>query len=227
MSFKNHGGLFNGGVCWWHSRFQRSSAYLAEFSPQKSKPSAEEVQAILRHLKSMNKVVEIPGFENFNSFSKAYEKEIQQILEVWQREDGFINQQWLRGISGKYELPPIEMKKRMDTLHVQLMNSPQPIWIMAQIKGVTSHAMLILSMNQTETGYELSVVDSNFPQDRKTLTYEFGQRFLKHPKDKYSFVPYLGFQKDFKSLEASYSKHCGKDFGLKTKIPAGDIEVSR
>lgn len=227
MGFKNRGGLFGGGVCWWHSRFQRSSAYLAEFEPLKEKPSPAQLQNIMNNLKKMDRVVSISGFENFNSFSKAYEKQIQKVLEQWQREDGFINQQWLRGISGKSELEAQEMKQRMDTLHEQFLKSPQPVWIMAQIKGITSHSMLLVDMLPRSNGYELNVIDSNFPMDQKVIEYQVGQSSLKHPKDKYSFVPYLGFQKDFEKLQVGFKRHCGNNFGLKTQIPEGEVEVSR
>ena len=226
ISFKNRGGLFKGGVCWWHSRLQRSSAYLADFKPDLPKPTQEQVKLIIRQLKAMSKIVIIPGFADFYSFTKAYESEVQNVLEIWQREDGFFNQQWVRGISGKYELPAPEMKIRMDTLHEQFLKSPHPIWIMAQIKGVESHSFLVLAMNPIENGYDLEVIDSNVPGQRKLFTYQVGQKFLKHPKDKYSFVPYLGFQKDYQLIEASIEKQCGNVFGLESsEIPMGEIEL--
>lgn len=226
ISFKNRGGLFNGGVCWWHSRLQRSSAYLADFKPDLPKPTQTQVEQIIRQLKSMSKIVVIPGFADFASFTKAYEAEVQNVLEIWQREDGFFNQQWIRGISGKYELPPEEMKVRMDTLHDQFLKSPHPVWVMAQIKGIESHSFLILSMNPVANGYELEVIDSNVPSQRKMFTYQLGDRFLQHPKDKYSFVPYLGFQKDFELIEASVEKQCGNIMRFdSTEIPRGEVEL--
>lgn len=226
ISFKNQGGLFNGGVCWWHSRLQRSSAYLAEFKPELAPPTLQEAQIIIRQLKTMNKTVVIPGFADFSSFTKTFQKEVQSVLEIWQREDGFFNQEWIRGISGKSELPAEEMKIRMDTLHDQFLKSPHPIWVMAQIKGVESHAFLILTMDPIENGYELEVIDSNLPAQRKTFTYQVGQNFLHHPKDDYSFVPYLGFQKDYQLIEASVEKKCGNIFGLDSnEIPIGEVEL--
>ena len=227
LSFKNRGGLINGGVCWWHNRFQRSSAYLAQFSPELPKPSRQELQTILLHLRQMSQVVTIPGFENFHSFSQAYEKEIQSVLEAWQRQDGFINQQWLRGISGQSVLSPPELRKRMDILYDQFVRSPHPIWVMAQIKGVKSHAFLISKMGRSAKGYDLQVIDSNFPAENKVFTYEIGQTSLKHPKDKYSFVPYLGFQKDFHLIKRSVETQCGKNlFRELETVPAGEVEVS-
>lgn len=227
IQFKNRGGLFNGGVCWWHSRLQRASTYLVEFSPEKNPPSQAEVVKILKALKGMKTSVSIPGFSDFYSFTLAYKAEVQKLLEDWQKEDGFINQEWVRGISGKFELPPPEMKVRMDNLYQMFLKSPHPVWIMAQIKGIASHAFLILEMIPYHQGYEIRMIDSNEPLITKTFEYDYNDRFIKHPKDDYSFVPYSGFQKDYESILASVVRRCGDilDFA-KTEIPRGEIEVS-
>lgn len=226
IDFKNQGGLFMGGVCWWHARLQRSSAYLIDFKPEQTPPNSQQLQQILNDLKRMKKVVVIPGFQNFNSFTKTYQKEVQALLESWQREDGFINQQWVRGISGKYELEPDEMKARMDLLHEQFLNSPHPMWVMAQIKGIASHAFLILEMAPKVEGYELKLVDSNHPTETRMIQYVHGQKFLQHIKEKYSFVPYLGFQKDYSLIQASVNEFCGNVLSFESKnIPVGEIEL--
>jgi hypothetical protein len=227
LSFKNRGGLFNGGVCWWHSRLQRASALLVEFKPELPPISAKEVPQLLKEIKLMKKVVQIKGFANFHSFSQVYQKEIQSLLEAWQREDGFLNQQWIRGVSGKYELESIAMKVRMDTLYDQFKKSPHPVWIMAQIKGIESHSFLLLKMQQKPDGYELLLIDSNFPLENKIIFYKPGDRWLKHPKDKYSFVPYLGFQKDFLSINSTLDHHCERNSWDSRDIILGEIEVGR
>jgi hypothetical protein len=227
VDFKNQGGMLKGGVCWWHARLQRSSAYLIDFKPELAAPASKQLQQILTDLKHMNKVVIIPGFQDFNSFTKAYQNEVQKLLESWQREDGFINQQWVRGISGKYELAPDEMKSRMSLLHEQFLNSPHPMWVMAQIKGISSHAFLILDIIPLADGFELKMIDSNHPAETRVIQYVHGQRFLKHLKEKYSFVPYLGFQKDYISIQSSVTEYCGNILSFESKeIPVGDIELS-
>lgn len=227
MAFKNQGGLVNGGVCWWHARLQRSSAYLAEFKPQLPKPDLKAVKTILNDLKKMKTVVEIPGYENFNSFTQAHQKQVQNTLESWQRKDGFINQQWIRGISGKYELAPEAMKEKMAVLYAQFLSSPHPMWVMAQIKGVSSHAFLVLDIFSQPEGLDLKLIDSNYPDEVREVRYVYGQRFLKHKKEKYSFVPYLGFQKDYQSIHESVRQHCGDilNFNI-SEIPIGEIELS-
>lgn len=228
LAFKNQGGLFKGGVCWWHNRLQRSSAYLLDFKPELTPPNAKQLQQLLSDLRKMKKVVVIPGFSDFKSFTKTHQKEVQQMLESWQREDGFINQEWTRGISGKFELEPEAMKARMNQLHQQFLDSPQPMWVMAQIKGIESHAFLILDMQPLVDGYELKLIDSNYPEQTRTIQYLHGQKFLKHPKDKYTYIPYLGFQKDFKTIQASVDEYCGNVLIFSgQKIPMGEIEMGR
>lgn len=229
ISFKNRGGLFNGGVCWWHSRLQRASAYLAEFRPEAPAPSALELKKILRQLRSMNSLVVIPGFDNFYSFTVAYKNEVQSLLEAWQREDGFINQEWVRGISGRHSLKPQELRTRMDNIYRYFLNTPQPVWLMAQIKGISSHAFLLLDMIKIDKGFELHLIDSNHPLDTRVVVYQNGQTALKHSKEKYSFVPYTGFQKDYESILPAVKRICGSNLMLEDnlEILPGEIEVGR
>ncbi|MGZ3789205.1 MAG: hypothetical protein ACXVLQ_11820, partial [Bacteriovorax sp.] len=52
MSFKNSGGVFNGGVCWWHSRFQRNIFYLSIFRPDLDRPKTTEgIKAIIHQIR--------------------------------------------------------------------------------------------------------------------------------------------------------------------------------
>ncbi len=85
MSFENRGGFRKGGVCWWHSRFQRASLYLTHYNPAAEKPDAHTARQIIRTLRNANDVVEIPGFKNFLEFSTHFAKEIQNELESWQK----------------------------------------------------------------------------------------------------------------------------------------------
>lgn len=226
IGFKNQGGLFNGGVCWWHSRLQRASAYLVIYRPEKRPPTVQEAVQIIKTLKTLNKVVEIPGFKDFLSFSMAYQNQMQSVLEAWQREDGFFNMQWVRGISGRSELGPDQMKNRMETLYQQFLDSPHPLWIMAQIKGIESHSFLVLDMVPTPDGFELRVIDSNLPKETTTLRYSMGERSLKHPRSSYTFVPYSGFQKDYDLIFKSLKNYCNSDFSLWSRsIPKGEIEL--
>jgi hypothetical protein len=227
ISFKNTGGLFNGGVCWWHSRLQRSSVYLARFAPDRPKPSSGEVKKIISSLRRMDKIVLIPGYNDFESFSRDFRLEIQKMLNDWQKADGFFNLQWIRGISGHSSLPPLEMNQRMNTVYKQFKSSPLPVWIMAQVKGITSHSLLIVEMKKKKNGYSLEVIDSNYPQRDISIDFYSGDTSLRASGENYSFVPYVGFQNDFTKISQALKKTCGA-FNLTSdfeNIPQGEIEI--
>lgn len=226
IAFKNAGGLFNGGVCWWHNRLQRSSAYLVKFAPELNPPTNPELYQILFQLRTMNSVTIIPGYHDFETFTKDFKSQVQAMLNNWQKRDGFYNFEWLRGISGRTALDPRSMQFRMNDIYDQYKKSPAPLWIMAQIKGITSHSLLVLNMRQTDNGYEMEVIDSNHPADLLSISYFFGDINLKAPKDKYTFVPYAGFQQDFRLITTALRNHCGgksllSDF---SEMRDGDVE---
>lgn len=228
VAFKNGGGLINGGVCWWHNRLQRSSAYLVQYRPQENKPTIPELQKIYSSLRIMNEVIIIPGYSDFESFSTDHKVGLQSLLNDWQKRDGFFNFEWIRGISGRYSLPPGEMKIRMDDVYNHYMNSPSPLWIMAQIKGITSHSLLVLNMTYRETGFDLTVIDSNHPLELVNIEYYHGDTFLNAKGEKYNFVPYAGFQNDFKFIQAAIRKTCGDKSLLLNlrKLEPGEVERS-
>lgn len=228
IAFRNSGGLFNKGVCWWHNRLQRSAVYLARFRPELPRPSTKEVRRILEFLKIMDRVVIIPGYADFESFSRDYQKSIQSLLNQWQKFDGFINHEWRRGISGSSSLAPSEMKKRMDHVYKFYRTSPTPLWIMAQIKGITSHSFLVLSMEKLTHGYVMSVIDSNHPLETIKIDYYEGDTSLHGPRKKYTFVPYVGFQSDFHKIKLALRNHCNEAkflSPLPEQIPMGEIEI--
>lgn len=227
IAFKNDGGLFNQGVCWWHNRLQRASAYLVIFEPSAPRPSTSEAWKLLTDLRSMNQTVIIPGYKDFESFSLDYKHEVQAILNGWQKRDGFYNFEWIRGISGKSSLPSGQMLERMKIIYTHFKKSPTPLWIMAQIKGITSHSMLILEMTETTVGYEMKVIDSNYPQETVSIVYQNGDTSLEGHKGKYTFVPYSGFQKDFVKINNALKTRCGdKAIQLPVKdIPQGEVEL--
>ena len=81
---------------------QRSSAYLVSYRPELPPPTRPELLKILLSLRNMDSVVVIPGYEDYLTFSHDYKKEIQEVLDGWQKLDGFFNFQWIRGISGRH-----------------------------------------------------------------------------------------------------------------------------
>lgn len=230
LAFKNNGGFANGGVCWWHSRLQRSSFFLARFNPSAPRPTNGQLAQILSGLRNMNTVVTIPGWPDFKSFSWAYQKQIQGMLNDWQIFDGVFNFQWLRGISGRSSLPAGEMQARMDSVYQSYRTSPAAMWVMAQMEGVVSHAFLVFHMEKVNGGYDLDLIDSNHPMELVQVKYTVGDQFLHSNVDSTPFVPYVGFQEDFRKISSSLVSHCRnksmellEDFG---DIRDGEIELS-
>ncbi|MCF8058293.1 MAG: hypothetical protein K9K67_03295 [Bacteriovoracaceae bacterium] len=139
MAFQNRGGLINGGVCWWHSRFQRNAAYLTIYKPDQPMPDVEEAKSIIKKIRFASEVVTIPGFSNFYEFSSYFRDEIQDRLDGWQRTDGFIMQQWVVGLAGSSETTPENMKDIMDDLYKQV-SLGDVVYQKLQIKGIVAHA---------------------------------------------------------------------------------------
>ncbi|MBY0415183.1 MAG: hypothetical protein K2Q18_13515, partial [Bdellovibrionales bacterium] len=100
MGFANRGGLVGGGVCWWHSRFQRNSLFLTIYKPAEKKPTKEEAEKIIGKIRGGKDIVTIPGYRNFSEFSYDQQPLIQAELEKWQKVDGIAKFSWVNGLSG-------------------------------------------------------------------------------------------------------------------------------
>jgi len=208
IGFKNNGGLFDGGVCWWHSRLQRSAVYLAQYAPGLPKPSQSAARALIEHLIHMDRVITIPGFSDFNGFSKAHEALIQKELNEWQIRDGFLYQQWVRGLYGRPALPAAVLRERLDRIFVTFKKSKPGLWVMAQFPGITSHALLFIGMERTPTGFDFRVIDSNRPETTREIHYQYGDRSLALGKE--GFTPFVGFQTDQHEIDEAIGRYCSR-----------------
>ena len=121
------------------------------------------------------------------------------------------------------------MQAQMANIFKFFSESPVPIWLMAQIKGINSHALLLVKMVQVEDGYEMEVVDSNHPLVIGRILYQVGDERLQEEGEKYNFVPYVGFQNDFKAISQSLKEYCGnKEVGMASKLAEvfeGQVEL--
>lgn len=207
MSFSNHGGLANGGVCWWHSRFQRNALYLTIYNPQKKKPSREEAAKIVAKIRAAEEVIEIPGYKNFSDFSYYHQSEIQRELEKWQKGDGIIKFNWVIGLSGSNVVDADTLKEMMDELYDYVEIQGNIAYQKLQIKGVTAHAWLVKNMKKTAAGYELEILDSNFPHRTSIYSYREGQKSFRH--EYYGeFTPYLERKGEMDQIVLSIMKKC-------------------
>ena len=205
ISFRNHGGLINGGVCWWHSRLTRKFAYLAIYRPDLPKPTSEEASKIIRRIRLGN-VTEVPGVRNLNEFSREYSTEVQDRLEKWQIGDGFVRQQWTVGLWGSSKTSAAKLKKRMDELYEYVEVEGNLAYQMLQIKGIDAHAWLVLNMKKTSNGYKMEVLDSNY-SSTNTISYTYGQERIRSYG---GLVPITGKKRELKRLKKAVKKYCKK-----------------
>lgn len=210
MAFQNHGGLANGGVCWWHSRFQRNALYLTIYKPAEDRPSKAEAEKIIDKIRSGKEIIEIPGFRNFYEFSRAHRAEIQRELEKWQKGDGIIKFNWVIGLSGDNEVSAEKMKEQMDELYQYVEVEGNVAYQKLQIKGVTAHAWLVMNVKAVSNGYDLEILDSNFPSQTSIYKYREGQTSFSH----YAygkFTPYLERKGEMEKVNLTILKKCNPE----------------
>lgn len=207
MSFRNQGGIGNGGVCWWHSRFQRNALYLTIFNPSKDFPSPERAKEIIKEIRKGKKVIEIGGFRNFAEFTSAYFTDIQDELNRWQKNDGITKFNWVIGLAGQTAVAPEELESKMNDLYNYVVKGNNIAYQKLQMKGVVAHAWLVVNMSKTPEGYDLEVIDSNFP--RSTNVYRYTKGMINFNHYHYGeFVPYLERTKELSKIKEVVSQNC-------------------
>ncbi len=208
MFFENHGGLFNGGVCWWHSRFQRAAEYLVVFKPDQKMLDEFEAETVIQKLVQLNQVVDIPGYQSLYDFSRDYEKQIQKALNDWEIRDGFIRQAWIRGLAGKTSVSAEKLKNIMDQTFDSVENHHWITFLKLQLKGITAHAWLVTNIEKNADGYTLTYIDSNRPHLILSYKYNFGDTSFKGYGG--IFVPYLEFNKELGQISKAKYDYCLK-----------------
>lgn len=207
LSFQNQGGLINGGVCWWHSLFQRASFYLAVYRPELPKPTEKEAKAIVHSLAAGKKVVEIPGYHDMNSFSRDWQKPIQAKLEQWQKVDGFLKFKWIEGLSGSTMEKPEKIASLLDGLLADVETKKEIQWTMLQLKGIPSHSALVLHVEKTPALYTTKHLDSNYVGRIESFAYKIGDTHFYEPG--YGrFVMYPGRKKDLQNFKVAADNYC-------------------
>ncbi len=213
MGFQNSGGIANGGVCWWHSRFQRNALYLTIFHPEENKATHSKVLKIIKRIRSGDEVVVIPGFSNFNDFSAAYKHEIQAELNKWQKNDGITKFNWVVGLSGDSISIPKKMKEMMDELYQYVEIEGNIAYQKLQIKGIVAHAWLVVKMKPYKDGYrdgyDLEIIDSNYPSITLTYQYRDGQTSFTYSHFG-NFTPYLERKSELSKIKGVIAKRCNQ-----------------
>lgn len=220
MAFKNDGGLFNGGVCWWHSRFQRNMLYLSIFRPDLPKPpTSSELQKIIRQVRQGTSVVTIPGYANLAEFSAQNQKYIQKELNDWQLYDGVILGSWIDGLKGDTKVSASTLQAMMNEVYNYVAVEKKIAYQKLQIKGITSHAWLIVGMKQMPSGIDLGFIDSNNPRMSEVYSYKLGDQSF-NVRGYGDFVPYLEFKREELRLSS-----VGKDFCGVKRLAHSELEA--
>ncbi len=209
LLFRGKGGFLNRGVCWWHSRLTRSATYLTVYRPDLPKPTKKQVLKIFDAYFHNNRVVEIPGYENLREFSRDWEDLLLKKLEDWQLVDGIFGFAGLRGLAGKTEVFPEELKNKMDNLFKQVRVENEIVYQKLQQPGINAHSWLVFDMKKTSDGYVLRTTNSRSLRT-KEARYKIGdqylrQRFFVTPQ---TFVPYTEFENELKKIRAAQERYC-------------------
>jgi len=218
VSFKNPAaGFNNGGLCWWHSRFQRKAHYLAYYLPNAPKPNADEAKHIIEDIIDGKKVVEIPGFNNLQEFSTEYKDYLIKRFEKWQWHDTLTGA-WIKGLKGEKlssEQAAKKLKITMDELYKKVSDQNQISYQMLQMKGVVAHAWLVTKMterknsNNERIGYTLYTIDSNTPLRSTQYDYTYGQANFKLPYGrKNEFVTFTQNEHELRDIYDAISRYC-------------------
>jgi len=208
MAFANHGGLFNGGVCWWHSRFQRKATYLTVMRPDLPKPSESIARKIIAAIKKSKSLVSIPGYASFSDFSRAYDREISNTLAAWQSGEGFFQFAWISGLSGSSRPGAAKMESLLEKIRSQVEDQKRISFVHLQMPGIVNHAWLVSSIAKTSNGWNLRVVDSNFPDQTREIHYQKNEKAIYDETYGVWLAPYLAEQDEIQNLEKVIAKEC-------------------
>jgi hypothetical protein len=212
LSFQNQGGLLEGGVCWWHSRFTRAAAYLAIFDPAQPKPNQEEAKEIINTIRKRKDVVVIPGYRNLYEFSLEWGEEILDKLEDWQKSDSLTRFSWFNGMTKEKDLDPEKLEKKMDELFERISNG-EAVYQMLQMPGIVAHAWIAIGMEKTASGYLVHAIDSNAPGQVIQFPYFKGSSRLDYILiPGHTLVPYTGHTKEERKLRKKLNQECGRSF---------------
>lgn len=175
---RGDGGIFQTGVCWWHSMLTRNATYLAIYKPDLPKPNKNEVRKIINHLMIADAVTIIPGFKNLYTFSHENAEVFEDVLTQWQITEGGLSLGFLRGFEGSSQGNSQELKKTMKEINSLVMGQGRVAYLLVQIPGIDAHSLLVAEVERTYTGYQLTLIDSN-EATPFTINYTEGDSVLK------------------------------------------------
>lgn len=199
-------GLLGKGVCWWHSMFTRNATYFAVYRPDLQRPSEKEADRIIDLIAAGRGVVIIPGFRNLHEFSYVFANEIASKLERSQLTEGTIGFGWVRGLAGRSTMRAEKLEEKMHELYDLVKNQGQIVYQKLQMPGITAHSWLVTNMQETRSGYILTVVDSNHSRALR-VRYTFGSNAMDYFGETH-FAPYTSRNRDWEQIHQLQSEYC-------------------
>ena len=155
----NTDGNLGTGLCWWHSKLQRSALYLTVFDqPDQPKPTRAEALHILAKLRDLKEVVSVPGFKNWFDFSLAYSHEFYQILNHWEMRD-IAQLQFLKGIRALKETDQVMLQKISDEMN----DYKRLTFVLLKRPLFDAHSWILQSFQLEGSDFKAEFIDSNYP----------------------------------------------------------------
>lgn len=230
IAFKNpRDGVLNLpiGLCWWHSRLQRSLIYLARVRPllaSESPMSRREIQLALRKVISERSVVTLRGYDSIFEFTRKNKKDVHGMLKWWQ---GLEAGNVLSGLKGRPIVSAHKLEKLMRRLYDEVEKKRQIAYQMLQYPGLTAHAWLVQRVlpvyeNMLWSGFDLYVIDSNYPLLTRKFTYRVGQTHFIG--DFGPFTPYLQWRGSWTRYHHALRRFCNSKT---TDFSSGDEKYNR
>jgi hypothetical protein len=190
LALDNRGGLFDKGVCWWHSRLTRAALYLAWFEPCLPRPDEEAARMLISTLMSADRVIAIPGYSCLRDFSSDHRRSVQRQLDRMQLSDGILRFAWIDGLAGSSEVSAVEMKRRMDAIYEETSENGLA-YVKLQVPGLDAHSWIVTEMEPVPGGgFRCRHIDSNFPGSW-TWEYRFGDQRIDYGNHGRLGVPHL------------------------------------
>jgi hypothetical protein len=174
--------------------------------PDLPSPTPDEARLINQRLAVGKRVVEIPGYLSFADYTRDFADLIQKKLEQWQLVDGFLLQQWIRGLSGHWSLPTEKLKTQLLKIYSEVEEKNRITWVMLQVPGVASHAWLIVRMAHLIDGFLIEYIDSNHPGEIRQTAFHDGMESLETSVG--PAVPYIGRTGDFARIAKAQTRYC-------------------
>ena len=96
----------------------------------------------------------------------------------------------------------------MDQIYQEVEVNQNISYTKLQIKGIESHAWLIVHMEKFNGGYNLQIIDSNIATTVENYTYREGETSIMENRSSFSFTPYLERTNELVNIYSAITNLC-------------------